>query len=128
MAQFLEQWHKVVFEADEAALDGLLHDDVCFFSPVLWKPKQGKAMTKAILTTVVSVFKDFQYHREIHQGNDWVLEFSATVNGLQVKGVDLVHLNDEGQIVNFEVMVRPANGLMALGAEMAERMAKLQQG
>lgn len=126
MTDFLETWHRVVFEGDEAALNGLLDDNVVFRSPVVWKPKEGKMMTKAILMTVGQIFQDFRYHREINQGNDWCLEFSATVNGLNVKGIDMIHLNDEGQITDFEVMMRPANGVQALGGEMMKRWAAIE--
>jgi hypothetical protein len=40
-----------------------------------------------------------------------------------VKGVDIIQFNAAGQIVDFEVMVRPASGLQALGAAMAQQLA-----
>jgi len=52
-----------------------------------------------------------------------VLEFSAEVNGKQLKGIDLVRFDEQGRIVDFEVMVRPFNGLQALGEEMGQRLA-----
>lgn len=35
-----------------------------------------------------------------------------------------MQFNEAGQIVNFEVMVRPLNGVQVLGAEMARRLAE----
>ena len=52
-----------------------------------------------------------------------VLEFSAHVGQLSVKGVDIIQFNAEGQIVDFEVMVRPANGLQALAVAIAQQLA-----
>jgi hypothetical protein len=40
-----------------------------------------------------------------------------------LKGIDLIHFDDNGLITEFEVMVRPATGLQALGQEMARRLA-----
>jgi 2,4-dienoyl-CoA reductase (NADPH2) len=40
-----------------------------------------------------------------------------------LRGVDLIEFNAEGKIVDFEVMVRPANALQVLGVEMGKRMA-----
>jgi len=37
--------------------------------------------------------------------------------------VDIFQFNAAGQIVDIEVMVRPANGLQALGAAMAQQLA-----
>ena len=78
-----------------------------------------------ILNTVINVFEDFAYHRELATGDGLsvVLEFSARVGDKQLKGIDLIRFNELGQIVEFEVMVRPLSGLQALGEEMGRRLA-----
>ncbi|MCL4835006.1 MAG: nuclear transport factor 2 family protein [Caldilineaceae bacterium] len=121
----LSLWHRVVFQRDYAGLDRLLAPDVYFRSPFFWKPKEGKATAAAILQAATTVFSDFAYHREWVDGNNWALEFSAKVGDLSVKGIDLIRWNDTGQIVDFEVLVRPANGLQALGMAMAARLAEM---
>ena len=45
--------------------------------------------------------------------------------GAAVKGVDLMTFDDEGKIVRFEVLLRPQNGLQALGEEMGQRLAAM---
>ena len=52
-----------------------------------------------------------------------VLEFSAEVGDKKVKGIDLIRFNEQGQIVEFEVMMRPLSGLQALALEMGQRLA-----
>jgi len=52
-----------------------------------------------------------------------VLEFSARVGDRGLKGIDLIAFDADGLITDFEVMVRPLNGLQALGAEMGARLA-----
>ena len=52
-----------------------------------------------------------------------MLEFSAKVNGKDLKGIDLVQFDANGKITEFEVMVRPLSGLQALGDEMSQRVA-----
>jgi 2,4-dienoyl-CoA reductase (NADPH2) len=71
------------------------------------------------------VFEDFTYHRQMasDDGLSVVLEFSANVSGKELKGIDMIQFDDEGKIVDFEVMVRPMSGLQALGDEMAKRLA-----
>lgn len=120
----LELWHKIVFEKDFNALSALLADNVEFHSPVVWKPKQGRHVTHFILQSVLSIFQDFTYRREWIDGNDFALEFSASVGDKMVKGIDLIRLNDEGQIVHFEVMLRPANGAKLLGEKMTDKLQK----
>lgn len=97
--------------------------DVVFRSPVLWKPKEGKATAMLYLSSAARVLEDFTYHRQFVGDDAVVLEFSARVGTLSVKGVDIIQFNEAGQIVDFEVMVRPASGLQALGAAMAQQLA-----
>ena len=82
-------------------------------------------MVQFILGTVIKVFEDFVYHRELvsADGLSVVLEFSAKVNGKDLKGIDLVQFDANGKITEFEVMVRPLSGLQALGDEMSQRVA-----
>ena len=89
-------------------------------------PYQPAAALILALNTVIKVFEDFTYHRQLasDDGLNAVLEFSARVGDKQLKGIDLVRFNEEGQIVEFEVMVRPLSGLQALGAEMGARLAE----
>lgn len=124
MNEQLSLWHKFVETQDAVILDELLAENVQFHSPFVWKPKDGKAITKIILTTVTQVFKDFRYVREILDGNNWALEFEAKIGELTLRGVDLIQLNDEGKIIDFEVMIRPANALQALGMEMGRRLER----
>ena len=121
----LELWHSVVFDKRLDILGDLLAEDVVFRSPFLWKPYHGRYPAFVILSTVGEVFRDFAYHRELIVGNIWALEFSAEVGKLSVKGIDLIELNDEGLIKDFEVFIRPANGLKALGEEMKSRLSKI---
>ena len=80
------------------------------------------------MTNVVQVFENFSYHREFlsEDGNNVVLEFSANVGDKKLKGIDMIQFNDEGQIIDFEVMIRPKSGLEALAIEMGQRIQAYQ--
>ena len=122
-ANGLAKWHQFVNEKDEQALAEALAENVLFHSPFLWKPKEGKATAMQYLSCAASVLEDFTYHRQFVGDNAVVLEFSARIGTLSVKGVDILQFDMEGKIKEFEVMVRPANGLQALGAAMAQQLA-----
>lgn len=124
MIDTLKLWHKFVETQDATILNGILADNVQFHSPFVWKPKDGKAITTVILTTVTQVFKEFRYVREILDKNNLALEFEAKIGELTLRGVDLIQINEDGQIIDFEVMVRPANALQALGMEMSKRLER----
>ncbi len=119
----LEKWHKVVFEKDLKILNELISDKITFYSPVVFKPKSTKDEAFFVLSNVIEVLTQFKYHREFYNGNSWSLEFSAVVNGKSVKGIDLIEFDDNGQIINFEVFIRPLSGLIALGEDMNRRFA-----
>ena len=122
MNETILRWHQFVETPNVEILQGILADEVKFHSPFVWKPKDGKAVTTQILMTVTQVFQNFRYVREIAEGNNFCLEFEANIGELTLRGVDLISLNDDGKIIDFEVMIRPANALQTLGMEMGKRL------
>ena len=122
MNKTLACWHEFVATQNPEILEEILAAEVKFHSPFVWKPKDGKDMTIKILTTVVKVFEDFRYVREIIGEENCALEFEARVGDLTLRGVDLIQIDAGGKIIDFEVMVRPANALQALGMEMGRRL------
>lgn len=118
----LSKWHEFVETENAEILGEIFDEDIKFHSPFIWKPKEGKPMATKIITTVVTVFENFKYVREIVGETDCVLEFEANLGELTLRGVDLIKVNAEGKIIDFEVMVRPANALQVLGTEMGKRL------
>lgn len=112
---------------DAAAMEALLADDVVFTSPVAFKPYPGKPITAAILRAVMRVFEDFRYVREIADagGRDHALVFEATVDGRAITGCDFLHVDDDGLIDDFMVMVRPLSAATALAARMGEQFERI---
>jgi hypothetical protein len=125
-AASLAKWHAMVAAGNLQDLPSIVHPDAVFRSPMAIHPYQPAAALILALNTVLEVFQDFTYHRQLasDDGLNAVLEFSARVGDKQLKGIDLVRFDDEGKIVEFEVMVRPLSGLQALGAEMGARLAE----
>jgi hypothetical protein len=126
-AASLAIWHSMIAGRDLKNLPSLLHKDAQFRSPMAFKPYHSAQAVELIIRTVLGVFQDFAYHRELASpdGLSVVLEFSARVGDKQLKGIDLIRFDSEGKIVDFEVMVRPFNGLQALGEEMGKRLGAL---
>jgi hypothetical protein len=124
-AECLQAWHTMIAQRDLSRLPELLHTQAVFRSPMAYKPYEGAAAVNLILNTVLQVFEDFRYHRELvsAEGSDVVLEFSARVGDRELKGIDMIRFDEAGKIVEFEVMIRPMSGLQALGEEMKRRLA-----
>lgn len=125
VAASLQRWHHLIASQDLSQLPELLHPEAVFRSPMAHTPYPGAQAVNLILNTVIQVFKDFAYHRELASadGLSVVLEFSARVGERELKGIDMIHFDEAGRIVDFEVMIRPMSGLAALGEEMGRRLA-----
>ena len=124
----ISRWHEMLESRDMSILNELLAEEVVFRSPVAFQPYPGKQVVFFILTNVIQVFENFTYHREFisENGNNVVLEFSANVSDKKLKGVDMIQFNEEGQMIDFEVMIRPKSGLEALAVQMGQRMQSFQ--
>ncbi|HEU5331580.1 MAG TPA: nuclear transport factor 2 family protein [Actinocrinis sp.] len=123
----MHPFRKAVEARDHAAMTALLADNVVFTSPIVFKPYSGKPITAAILRGVLRVFEDFAYIREIADANgrDHALVFTTTVNGKKITGCDFLHLDEDGRIDDFMVMVRPLSGAAALAEAMAAQFDRI---
>ena len=122
----LKEWHRMVDALDLSEVASLCAPECVFRSPVAHTPYEGAPLVAQFLQQALRVFEDFRYDRTFTAGDhSVVLEFSARVGDKALKGIDMIRFDAEGRIAEFEVMVRPASGLQALGAEMARRMTPI---
>ena len=145
----IEGWHEVLSCRDagerNGLLDALLADDVVFYSPVVFTPQRGKTVTKLYLAAAGATFEGdegaaeetgdsssgsggFRYVTKVLSGDTAVLEFETSMGGKYVNGVDIIRCNEQGQIVEFKVMIRPLQAIQAMHAAMGAMLAKMQKG
>ncbi|SDS57498.1 nuclear transport factor 2 family protein [Actinoplanes derwentensis] len=122
----MHPFRQAVEARDSAAVEALLAENVVFTSPVAHKPYPGKPITAAILRGVLRVFEDFRYVREFDAGDHHALVFEATVNGRKITGCDFLHTDENGQIDDLMVMVRPLSAANALAEAMAAQFPQIQ--
>lgn len=117
----LQTWHELVRSRNAQGLAALLADDVVFHSPVVHTPQVGKAITLQYLSAAFRVFfnESFRYVREIAGARDAALEFQVEIDGIAVNGIDLIKWNEQGQIVEFKVMIRPLKAINLIHQKMA---------
>ncbi|OZC87858.1 hypothetical protein CH272_18730 [Rhodococcus sp. 05-340-1] len=117
----MKAFQDAVLAKDAVAMEAALSEAVVFTSPVAFKPYPGKPVTSAILRGVLRVFDDFRYVRQItsSDGRDHALVFEAKVSGLAINGCDFLHVDEDGLIDEFTVMVRPLSAARALSEAMA---------
>jgi hypothetical protein len=109
------QWHAMVAKGDFRDLPSIIALDAVYHSPVEWHPYPGRDLVCLLIRTAAGAFEDFTYRREFTSGDDAVLEFSAYVDGIELKGVHILRFNSAGEIVDIDLLARPAKGVMALG-------------
>ena len=133
----VERWHQHLRGELPGGLDELLDDDVVFYSPIVYTPQEGKAITSLYLQAAGQTFpgdsasgaeKDaeggdgfggsFRYTKHVLAGDTAVLEFETTIEGRYVNGVDIIRCNDEGRIVEFRVMIRPLQAVNLVHRQM----------
>ena len=121
----IQRWIDIIENGRTDGLEALLAENAVFYSPAVFTPQEGRATTLAYLTAAVKVLGDssFRYVGQWFADRSAVLEFVADLDGIHVNGVDVIQWNDDGEIVEFKVMLRP---LKALQAVMAATAAQLQ--
>jgi hypothetical protein len=135
----IEKWHANMRGQLPGGLDELLDDDVVFYSPIVYTPQRGKAITKLYLQaagqTLPGEKKDaspsgpsgnqpsaFHYTKIVMTDDTAVLEFETTVAGKYVNGVDIIRCNDAGRIVEIRVMLRPLQAINLVHEQMGKAL------
>ncbi|MHA7815939.1 MAG: nuclear transport factor 2 family protein [Pseudohaliea sp.] len=124
--QVLSTWHELLEARDPSRLGEILAEDCVFHSPVVHTPQAGRELTALYLTGAMHVFNDsFRYLKEVIDAPHAVLEFSCTVDGIDINGVDIITVNAEGLISEFKVMVRPLKAVNLLHERMRAMLEQL---
>ena len=125
----IEKWKNYMKTHDASVLADLLTDDVVFLSPVVHTSQVGKDITLLYLNSAGEVLgtDNFQYVREVIDGDTAVLEFTNEIDGIAINGVDIIRFNDEGRITEFKVMVRPLKAIQKVHQQMGEMLQKLSK-
>ena len=133
----IERWHEAL--RNESAFEDLLHEDCVFWSPVLFRPMEGRDLTALYLRAAYQVFpgdgadttnssdgpSGFRYTKRVLDGNHAVLEFETTMDGVSVNGVDIITCDDDGLITEFKVMIRPRKAVEKVQAQMAAMLEQM---
>ena len=124
MVTTLDSWHDIIRNGDTSALETLIADDAVFHSPVVHTPQVGKAIVVKYLTAAAMVLMNdsFHYVREMVQEQEAFLEFQATIDNIVINGIDHIRWNDNNQIVEFKVWIRPLKAIQKLHQVMAKKL------
>ncbi|MCL6282446.1 nuclear transport factor 2 family protein [Ruegeria sp. 2012CJ41-6] len=119
----ITRMQEIIAKGDDTLIAEVLAEDVRFQPPTYYKIWTGRAPVAAILGHVGQIFSDFRYRRIMGEGKDWALEFQCKVGEMDAIGVDLITLNDDGLVQEFEVVMRPYKTIGALREAMNARVS-----
>jgi SnoaL-like domain len=122
----LAAWHAYMDGgSDAASLRAMIAPDAVFHSPVVHTPQVGADKVFAYLHAAAHVLGNdsFTYVRELIDGNEAMLEFTATVDGIHINGIDLIRFDEQAHIADFKVMVRPMKAMTMLWEKMGQMLA-----
>ena len=122
--KYIDSWHTVFKSQELDKLDKIISDNAVFTSPVVFKPMEGKEITKMYLFAAGQSFNmdKFKYIREVHDRTNSVLEFETFIDDISVNGVDMIKWNNEGKIIDFKVMIRPLKAVQKVQEKMIESL------
>jgi hypothetical protein len=118
----LARWLAMAASGDFGELDGVIAADAVYHSPVEWHAYPGHDLVCMLVRTAAGVFEDFRYERRMASGDSAMLEFAAHVGDIQMKGAHLIRFNADGEILDIDLIARPANGVMALGNGIGDKI------
>jgi len=128
--QVVERWHQYLRGELSGGLESLLSDEVVFYSPVVFTPQRGKAITTLYLNAAAVALGGegtgaFRYVKQILADRQAMLEFETTVEGKHVNGVDILTCDEDGRIVEFKVMIRPLQAVNLVHKQMAAMLEQM---
>lgn len=136
----VERWHRYVRGDLPGGLDELLADDVVFYSPIVFTPQEGKAITRRYLEAAAATLMvddpsdegraggGFRYTKQVVAGDTAVLEFETVLQGRYVNGVDIIRCDDQDRIVEFRVMLRPLQAVNLVHEQMRATLEAMASG
>ena len=125
----LKRWHEVIEGGSSAeALSKIIREDAVFHSPVVHTPQVGRPIVVAYLSAAGQTLGNdsFEYVRELVDGENAMIEFQTTMDGIHVNGIDLIRFDEDGNIVDFKVMVRPLKAVNKVWEQMGAMLERMK--
>ena len=114
---------------DADAVAELLAPDVVFHSPITARIRfEGKEEVVALHRDIFAVLDDLDTAEPLALGDTRSFSFRAHVRGVELEAMNLVRFNEQGQIAEFKVFVRPLASLGTLFAALPPRVSARRRG
>jgi hypothetical protein len=105
--------HDAIRAADHLA------DDIVLKSPIFAAPFIGRDQATAVITHLLNAVDDFHTADIIGERPTFAVLLKLRVGETEVEGVDIVHVNDVGEIDAMTVQWRPLPAIVAVQNRLA---------
>ena len=114
---------------DPDAVAALLAPDVIFHSPFTERLRfQGKDEVVALHRDIFAILEHIDTTEPLALGDTRSFTFRARVRGVELEASVLARFNQQGQIVEYKLFVRPIPGLATLFATLPPRVSARRRG
>ena len=121
----INKWKNIIENGNSKKLHLIIDNNAIFFSPVVYAPQIGKKLVLKYLSAAIDVFQktQFRYINEVFNNNNMYGEFKATLDNIEVNGIDYIKWENE-LITEFKVFIRPHKGLEIIWLKMQNKLKK----
>ncbi|MFE9321101.1 nuclear transport factor 2 family protein [Nocardia sp. NPDC052278] len=114
---------------DADAIAEHLAPDVVFHSPMTTRLRfEGREEVTELHRDIFAVLDDLTTTEPLAVGDTGSFTFRARVRGVDLEAMNLVRCNEQGQIVEYTVFVRPLPALATLFAVLPPRVSARRRG
>jgi hypothetical protein len=114
---------------DADAVAGLLAPDVVFHSPLTTRLRfEGREEVTALHRDIFAVLDDLETSEPLARDDTRSFCFRASVHGEELEAISLVRFDEQGQILDIKVFIRPLPGLATLFAALPPRVSSRRRG
>jgi hypothetical protein len=107
---------------DLVLLAETLREDVVLHSPILFRGFEGRETVTTVLTHVAATLEDLTYVDELSADGTVALRFKAMVGDRELEGIDFLELDEQGQVRELTVFMRPMSALTRFNELMKARL------
>jgi SnoaL-like domain len=119
----LDDFRAAVAAGNHEGMTATLAEDAVLYSPVTFKPFEGREAIAQLFSILVETFEDFRYIEEFQEEGKAALIFAARVGDRELQGLDWFRFDDDGRIAELTVMIRPMSAVIALAQAVGPKLA-----
>jgi hypothetical protein len=117
-----QPWTVAFDKRSTEAFEAALAPDVVLNASTLVKPIVGRDLVKICMGTASTMYEHLAFFAQAKsEGRTWLEWKARTFSGIELAGVTVLDINEEGKITSIGIHHRPLEGLLKFSAELGRR-------